>query len=64
MAMDLCGIPAAAAPSGQTSNFVNPTSLAPVAIAVSTITTTFAVVLTTGRLWANIRKLNWAHCMP
>ncbi|RHZ58925.1 uncharacterized protein CDV56_103076 [Aspergillus thermomutatus] len=57
---DLCAIPAAQPPSGQTPNLVNPPSLAGATIAVTTVTLAWAVVFTAARLYTNFRKLTWA----
>ncbi|KAH1548938.1 hypothetical protein KXX57_001216 [Aspergillus fumigatus] len=57
---DLCAIPAAEPPPGQTSNFVNPPNLATETIAVTTVTLTWATLFTAARLYTNFRKLTWA----
>ncbi|PKX99263.1 uncharacterized protein P174DRAFT_416950 [Aspergillus novofumigatus IBT 16806] len=57
---DLCAIPAAQPPAGQTSNFVNPPNLAAETIAVITVTLAWATLFTAARLYTNFRKLTWA----
>ncbi|KAE8350515.1 hypothetical protein BDV28DRAFT_162899 [Aspergillus coremiiformis] len=57
---DLCSIPAAIPPPGQTPNFVDPPTLAAATIAVSAITIALATLFTAARLYTNIRKLRWA----
>ncbi|KAF7586377.1 hypothetical protein BBP40_009023 [Aspergillus hancockii] len=57
---DLCVIPAANPPLGQTSNLVDPPSLGAVTIAVSAITIAWAALFTAARIYTNIRKLKWA----
>jgi hypothetical protein len=60
--INLCEIPALQAPRGQVSNFVNPTTLAPVTWAICLILTIFSVSLVVLRLAMNIRKLDVADC--
>lgn len=62
--INLCEIPALKAPPGQVSNFVNPTTLAPVTWAICLILTIFSVSLVVLRLCMNIRELNVADCKP
>ncbi|KAF4215124.1 hypothetical protein CNMCM8980_010661 [Aspergillus fumigatiaffinis] len=57
---DLCAIPAAQPPPGQTSNFVNPPNLAAATIAVTAVTLAWATLFTAARLYTNFRKLTWA----
>ncbi|KAK3317337.1 hypothetical protein B0T19DRAFT_405038 [Cercophora scortea] len=54
---DLCAIPAGPPPAGQTSNLVNPTSLAEVTIAICVITTAAAVFFAVARMFVNWHKL-------
>ncbi|RWA06384.1 hypothetical protein EKO27_g8726 [Xylaria grammica] len=58
--MNLCEIPAALSPEGYGSNFVNPASMAPALIGVIAVTTLWAIVFTTARIYMNSRKLGWA----
>ncbi|KAI1413209.1 hypothetical protein F5Y13DRAFT_189572 [Hypoxylon sp. FL1857] len=60
--LDLCAVPSIEPPEGETFNFVNPTSLAPTMIAVSTIVTLWASVFVAIRVWVNRRKLKVADC--
>lgn len=60
---DLCAFPAETPPDLQVSNFVNPPSLAATTIAVTTVTTVCAVVLTGARVATRFRKLGLADCM-
>ncbi|KAI0490489.1 hypothetical protein F4859DRAFT_508291 [Xylaria cf. heliscus] len=57
--MDLCQIPAAPPPEGYSSNFVDPVSMAPALIGVIAVTTLWAIVFTTARIYTNSRKLGW-----
>ena len=57
---DLCLVPAGPPPAGQQSNFDNPTSLAPTKMSVLSILVLWGIVFTTGRFYANIRKLSVA----
>ncbi|TVY48328.1 hypothetical protein LOCC1_G001473 [Lachnellula occidentalis] len=54
--VDLCTVPAAIPPDGK-PNFTNPTTLAPVTIAIGVILATFSVILTFGRMYMNRRRL-------
>ncbi|KAK3689097.1 hypothetical protein B0T22DRAFT_377891 [Podospora appendiculata] len=54
---DLCAIPAGAPPAGETSNLVDPTSLAEVTIALCVITTALAVFFALARIFVNWHKL-------
>ncbi len=60
----LCAFPAAIPPDGVKPNFVDPETLAPVSIAVCTLSMTAAFIFTAGRLFANRRKLAWSDCEP
>ncbi|KAL4786386.1 hypothetical protein BJX76DRAFT_355112 [Aspergillus varians] len=59
---DLCAIPAAQPPSGQTPNLVNPDSLAAATIAVTTILITWSTLFLAARVYTNLRKLSLADC--
>lgn len=61
--INLCEIPALQPPPGHVSNFVNPTTLAPVTWAICLILTICSISLVALRLWMNIRKLDMADCM-
>ncbi|KAI0837145.1 hypothetical protein F5Y06DRAFT_304868 [Hypoxylon sp. FL0890] len=58
--LDLCAVAAAEPPEGKTPNFVDPYSLAPTQITVSTIVTIWALLFVTIRVWVNRHKLNVA----
>ncbi|EQL03605.1 hypothetical protein OCS_00685 [Ophiocordyceps sinensis CO18] len=58
--VDLCKVPAAPAPPGLQSNFDNPTTLAPVLMAVMIILVVWAVSFTAARFYINIRRLKLA----
>ncbi|KAF2966127.1 hypothetical protein GQX73_g7452 [Xylaria multiplex] len=58
--VDLCKVPAAPPPEGYSSNFDNPTSMAPALIGVISVTTLWAITFTSARLWVNFQKLGWA----
>ncbi|KAK3937250.1 hypothetical protein QBC46DRAFT_416578 [Diplogelasinospora grovesii] len=58
--INLCQVPAAPAPDGTVSNFVNPPSLAAALMSVEGIMTAFAIFFSVARLYVNIRKLVWA----
>lgn len=60
--IDLCEIPALAAPAGVQSNLVDPVTLAPVIIGVSTSLTVVAILFVTARLSVNYRKMVLADC--
>lgn len=60
--IDLCAIPAAQPPAGQTPNFVDPPSLAAVTIAVTTVVLAWATLFTVVRVYTNYRKLKLADC--
>lgn len=60
--VDLCKVPAAPAPPGLQSNFDNPTTLAPVLMAVMIILVVWAVSFTAARFYINIRRLKLADC--
>lgn len=62
MSIDLCQVPASPAPEGTTSNFENPKTLVPAIISMTGITIAIAIIVTSARLYANIRKLTCADC--
>ncbi|KAF2963759.1 hypothetical protein GQX73_g9811 [Xylaria multiplex] len=55
---DLCQIPSGTPPSGQVPNFDDP-GLKAVTISISVVLTTITVVISLGRLHANLRKPSW-----
>lgn len=58
----LCHFAPVQPPAGQTSNLVDPPSLANTAIAICAIMTAWATVFVAGRLYVNFRKLSLADC--
>ncbi|KAI1359765.1 hypothetical protein F5Y08DRAFT_68890 [Xylaria arbuscula] len=56
---DICQVPSAQPPAGQLSDFENQ-GLKPVIVSLSVIFTTIAVVFGLGRLFVNLRKLQWS----
>jgi len=60
--LDLCAFPAGIPPEGQVPNFVNPTTLAPVTIALCSVLTALAVIFATARMYVNWRKLKLSDC--
>ncbi|KAF3764307.1 hypothetical protein M406DRAFT_42629 [Cryphonectria parasitica EP155] len=58
--VDLCTVPSGAPPAGQTSNFKDPPTLAPLVISIATITIVWACIFVIVRLWANIKRLTWS----
>jgi hypothetical protein len=61
--IDLCQFPAGIPPGGQLWDFNNPSSLAPIVIAVCTIMTIWSLVFVGARLWVNKYKLTIVDCM-
>lgn len=62
MSTDLCKVPAGMSPSGTSSNFVNPTSLAPTFISVLGVLVSFGTLFTGARIYMNFQKLVVADC--
>lgn len=60
--IDLCAYPAGTPPSGQSSNLVDPPSLAATTIAVTTVTLVWAVTVTAARVHTKLSKLGLADC--
>ncbi|KAJ3579752.1 hypothetical protein NPX13_g817 [Xylaria arbuscula] len=56
---DICQVPSGQPPAGQLSDFENQ-GLKPVIVSLSVIFTTIAVVFGLGRLFVNLRKLQWS----
>ena len=59
---DTCAIPAGPPPAGQSTNFVNPDTLAPEAIGVCTTVTVLAVLFAAVRLYTNRKNIALADC--
>lgn len=57
---DLCLVPAGPPPPGVEPNFVDPTSLAPVKMAITSILVAWGIIFTAGRFYVNLRKLSLA----
>ncbi|KAK4152538.1 hypothetical protein C8A00DRAFT_44434 [Chaetomidium leptoderma] len=62
--VDLCALPLSMPPEGQISNFVDPSSLAPIIVAVCAVIVTSALLITAGRLFANWKQLAWSDYLP
>lgn len=58
--IDLCQVPAGPPPPGVVPNFDNPTSLAPVKMAITSILVAWGIVFTAGRFYVNTRRLSLA----
>ncbi|KAL2129453.1 hypothetical protein VTI74DRAFT_7793 [Chaetomium olivicolor] len=58
--LDLCAIPAALPPQDVVPNLVDPPSLAPIIIPVTTVIMSSAALITAGRLFANRMSLGWS----
>lgn len=58
--LDLCKYAAATPPNGLTSNFIDPPTYSPVVVAITAIMLAFAIIFTTGRLFANWKELLWS----
>ncbi|KAI1478785.1 hypothetical protein F4774DRAFT_144272 [Daldinia eschscholtzii] len=58
--IDLCSIPVGANPHGLPPNFEDPPTLQPATIAISVITITIAVIVTSGRLFINRKAFRLA----
>ncbi|ORY06676.1 hypothetical protein BCR34DRAFT_571221 [Clohesyomyces aquaticus] len=55
--VDLCLVPAAPAPDGRPPNFVDPPSLQPAVVAITTVMLTIAFIVLAGRLFVNRKSL-------
>lgn len=59
--VDLCSVPAAALPEGQTvPNFDDPVSLQTTSIGVSSVLLAFTYLFAAARIWGNKGKLRWS----
>jgi hypothetical protein len=60
--VDLCLVAAGVAPDGQLPNFVDPPSLQPAVIAITTVMLTLAFLVLAGRLFVNRKSLKLPDC--
>jgi len=60
--VDLCLIPAGSAPDGRPPNFVDPPSLQPAVVAITTVMLTLAFLVLAGRLFVNRKSLKLPDC--